>query len=338
MEVNFFSIFNEMLTDYNTMIMTMTKSDDGIISISVMSKMRDKDNQPDIAPIVLRGTAEELNKGFLEAIQKPIERVNGLYVDIDASEKSVDEANKERAKKNKNSTRSANSLIKGLKKYPEHQNFNPKETMVKIIGDLPLKRDDVKKAVLKYLKDNKLRDEKDKMIIHTHEDLKPIIGETEKTVSLGTLLQSMMEHLSPINATEAKKIRTEKGAVEIPKTEIPKKEAKVEKEDTDKKLLEDLEAFKKLGDEKKYDEALAGLKEYSKTNKDSRVFHLIMTLTNARSSALAPKLELDVVEEKPIEEKATMKEIIAANPEQIILATIPKIKESPIVEPDAKSE
>jgi PRTRC genetic system protein E len=47
-----------------------------------------------VPPMVLKGTAQELDEGFFEAIQKPIQQTAGLFQNMEAYLKSLEEAKK----------------------------------------------------------------------------------------------------------------------------------------------------------------------------------------------------------------------------------------------------
>jgi PRTRC genetic system protein E len=55
-----------------------------------------------IAPLILKGTAIEMGEGFFEAIEKPVQATAGLYSNIEAYNKNLDNAKKKLSKGNKN--------------------------------------------------------------------------------------------------------------------------------------------------------------------------------------------------------------------------------------------
>ncbi|HEY4324012.1 MAG TPA: PRTRC system protein E [Mucilaginibacter sp.] len=55
-----------------------------------------------IAPLIFRGTAEEMGEGFFEAIEKPVQETAGLYHNIAEYSKTVEAAKKKVAQGNKN--------------------------------------------------------------------------------------------------------------------------------------------------------------------------------------------------------------------------------------------
>jgi PRTRC genetic system protein E len=54
-----------------------------------------------IAPLIFKGTAEEMGAGFFEAIEKPVQATAGLYSNLDAYNRSLDNARKKIAQGNK---------------------------------------------------------------------------------------------------------------------------------------------------------------------------------------------------------------------------------------------
>lgn len=77
------------------LVVTINKKND-LLHVSVLPKINVKDDSVKvISPFVISGTAAELDAGFFEAINKPLEKVSGLAIKMDEFEKSVDTAEKE---------------------------------------------------------------------------------------------------------------------------------------------------------------------------------------------------------------------------------------------------
>jgi PRTRC genetic system protein E len=55
-----------------------------------------------IAPLIFKGTATEMGDGFFEAIEKPVQETAGLYHNLDAYRKTLDDAKKKLSSGNKN--------------------------------------------------------------------------------------------------------------------------------------------------------------------------------------------------------------------------------------------
>lgn len=66
-----------------------------------------------IAPLVIKGTAEELDEGFVEAIVTPVETTNKMFADIEAFEEERKKAKEatEMEKKNKDMTKKNGELF-----------------------------------------------------------------------------------------------------------------------------------------------------------------------------------------------------------------------------------
>jgi len=54
-----------------------------------------------IAPLIFKGTATEMGEGFFEAIEKPVQETAGLYINLDAYRKNLDDAKKKLSSGNK---------------------------------------------------------------------------------------------------------------------------------------------------------------------------------------------------------------------------------------------
>jgi PRTRC genetic system protein E len=54
-----------------------------------------------IAPLIFKGTAEEMGEGFFDAIEKAVQETAGLYSNLDAYRKNVDDAKKKLSQGNK---------------------------------------------------------------------------------------------------------------------------------------------------------------------------------------------------------------------------------------------
>jgi len=54
-----------------------------------------------IAPLIFKGTATEMGEGFFEAIEKPVQETAGLYSNLDAYHKNLDDAKKKLSQGNK---------------------------------------------------------------------------------------------------------------------------------------------------------------------------------------------------------------------------------------------
>jgi len=57
-----------------------------------------------IAPLIFKGTVDEMDEGFFEAIERPVQATAGLYTNIEAYNKNLDNAKKKLSPGNKGQT------------------------------------------------------------------------------------------------------------------------------------------------------------------------------------------------------------------------------------------
>lgn len=98
---NFFSLLNHLLKGADISI-TASKIDEDRIAVSILPKLKVQDDVKErIAPIVLRGTPEQIDTHLFEHIKKPLEASNEFAVDLSAFEAQMEEAKKLNAKAKK---------------------------------------------------------------------------------------------------------------------------------------------------------------------------------------------------------------------------------------------
>ena len=124
-----FKLLETFLNDVN-INMTITKNENGL-TVSILPQPKCKDEaKKGIVPILLKGTAEELDKEFHVLIQKPFEKISGITANITSFEESADklakeskaaEALKEQAKKDKEK---AEKLVVKAKEYLEKKEYD----------------------------------------------------------------------------------------------------------------------------------------------------------------------------------------------------------------------
>ena len=87
----FFSKLSQCLTPQTSVNLTV-HSQDGILSVSVFPKAKGlKDEAKNhLQPIVLTGTAQELDDGFFDAIAQPIEKASKMLAGMKQFETSLD--------------------------------------------------------------------------------------------------------------------------------------------------------------------------------------------------------------------------------------------------------
>ena len=85
-------MFTELQQFLENSDLNMTISKQGeVIIVSTIPKLKGED-QPEIKPLIIRGTAEELDAGFIAAVQQKLPAVAGLKIDAEAFDASVNEA------------------------------------------------------------------------------------------------------------------------------------------------------------------------------------------------------------------------------------------------------
>ncbi|AVM53289.1 PRTRC genetic system protein E [Bacteroides zoogleoformans] len=99
-----FTKFASMLGDGDSLSITITKKGDNLIT-SILPKKADlSDTGKDhLSPLVVSGTPEELEDGFIDAVITPIQQATGILTNMREFEKGVEdaEANSKAAKKEK---------------------------------------------------------------------------------------------------------------------------------------------------------------------------------------------------------------------------------------------
>lgn len=87
---NFFQNITNLIGDGTTLSVNIFKSGDRV-TVSLLPKVKDL-NDPaaqKIQPIILNGTAQELDQGFLEAVASPLKKSSGIISNMKSYEDSV---------------------------------------------------------------------------------------------------------------------------------------------------------------------------------------------------------------------------------------------------------
>ncbi len=105
MQTNFFNHLTGLAFQGN-LNLTIAKATDGKLTVSVLLANETADKAGHlIPPMILRGEAIELDEGFFNAITAPLQKTAQLFANMDAYQKSLDEAQQkskaEQDKKNK---------------------------------------------------------------------------------------------------------------------------------------------------------------------------------------------------------------------------------------------
>jgi len=119
MKTNFFATIAPFLGSMN-LTLTVAKGSGDTVVVSLLPQPRIKDNAKDsVQPMVIRGTIEELDNEFFNAIKEPMTKVTGIVIEIDNFEKGAEklaEENKHqaelKAQAKKNKEKVAKIIIK----------------------------------------------------------------------------------------------------------------------------------------------------------------------------------------------------------------------------------
>lgn len=88
MQTNFFRHIAKMnLTGDLQIIVRPTSENAYVVSVLLTNEQCGDEARKTIPPLNLKGTAEELDNGFLENISTPLQTASGLMMDIKPSEK-----------------------------------------------------------------------------------------------------------------------------------------------------------------------------------------------------------------------------------------------------------
>ena len=115
----------------NTNINIVITKNDNVLSVSLLPQPKCKDEAfKALKPIVLKGTAEELDAEFHKIIQKPLDKVAGIVSNVISFEESADKSAaetkaaseiKDKAKKDKEK---AEKKVEKAKEYLENKDFD----------------------------------------------------------------------------------------------------------------------------------------------------------------------------------------------------------------------
>lgn len=148
----------EQFLDKSDLTMVISKNGD-LISISVLPKLKsDKDEENLLRPITITGTAQQIDEGFIQALQQPMEKLNVLTVNAKVFEESVEEVVEEKEKAEKKKTeKSKTSKTVDKKAEPKKQEVKVKEKTATELskeavkeGDDAMAKKDYDKAVIAY--------------------------------------------------------------------------------------------------------------------------------------------------------------------------------------------
>lgn len=129
----FFKSIEQHLDNLNLNIV-ITKNENGLV-VSVLPQLKCKDEaKSNITPILLKGTADELDAQFIGIIQQPLEKVSGVSSNLIQFEKSIELAE-------------SKSAITKAEKIEETKMKEKADKCLKKADEF-IEKDDVKKAIL----------------------------------------------------------------------------------------------------------------------------------------------------------------------------------------------
>jgi PRTRC genetic system protein E len=133
MKTNFFATIAPFLGSMN-LTLTVAKGSGDTVIVSLLPQPRIKDNAKEsVQPMVIRGTIEELDEEFFNAIKEPMTKVTGIVIEIDNFEKGAEklaednkakDAIKAEAKKNKDK---ADKIVKKAEELFEAKDYDKAE-------------------------------------------------------------------------------------------------------------------------------------------------------------------------------------------------------------------
>ena len=93
----FFKELSQMMTEGTNISLTV-RSRDGLLTVSLLPKAKGlKDEAKNhLQPIVLTGSAEELDAGFFDAVQQPVQKATGLLAGMKSFEESLNRVESEK--------------------------------------------------------------------------------------------------------------------------------------------------------------------------------------------------------------------------------------------------
>jgi len=139
--MNLFKSLEKHLNDIDVNIVIAKNEEQLTVSFLPKPKCKD-DAKKQITPLLLRGTAEELDAEFLTIIQKPLESVTGITSNLIQFEESVKKMEKDNAKikaekeKNKKLKEKADKLLKEADAFIKDKNIS--KAILKIKGALKI--------------------------------------------------------------------------------------------------------------------------------------------------------------------------------------------------------
>ena len=142
MQTNFFSMLSQMATGCNLrMIIQKAEGDKVVIVVMPFNdQITDKALQA-IEPIRLRGTIQEFDESFFTFIKEPLEAANGLIINMESFQASVEQAKKqsqmEKGKQDKEEKEKKERKTEYDKKMQKVADLEKSEKWGEAIGQMP---------------------------------------------------------------------------------------------------------------------------------------------------------------------------------------------------------
>lgn len=120
METNFFSLFDELALKGDIQLtLKQGMERQWIVAVMLNNVQCGDDAKKLIPPMMLKGTAEELDKGFFKSIGTPLQSTSELLVNMEAFFKQLEEAKQQSAMEKEKGEKERKEKEGKLKKYNE---------------------------------------------------------------------------------------------------------------------------------------------------------------------------------------------------------------------------
>ncbi|MCQ4139543.1 PRTRC system protein E [Chryseobacterium sp. EO14] len=120
MQTNFFRQVAKMnLTGNLQIIFTPTTENNFVVSVLLRNCGCGDKAKNTIPPLILRGTAEDLDNGFFESISAPLQTASGLMVEMESFMKQLEEAKKQSTMEKEKQDKEKKEKEAKEKKYKE---------------------------------------------------------------------------------------------------------------------------------------------------------------------------------------------------------------------------
>lgn len=120
MKTNFFRLIARLnLTGDLHLILRPSENNGFVVSVLLKNEQCGDEAKKLIPPLNLRGTAEELDFGFYENIEKPLQTASGLMVNMESFMKQVEEAKKKSAMEKEKADKEKKEKEAKVKKYKD---------------------------------------------------------------------------------------------------------------------------------------------------------------------------------------------------------------------------